>query len=154
MGAVYFYVRRSESLRWLWVVDRLVIVTALASSLVRLGNLFNSEIIGQATTVPWAFVFERVDMIPRHPAQLYESLLYLGLFFFLLHTYKKSKGKIPEGRLTGILLTVVFSGRFLIEFVKENQVAFESGMPLNMGQLLSVPMVALGVWLWVRSLKR
>ena len=154
MGAVYFYVRQSKSLDWLWVVDRMTIVVALASSLIRLGNLFNSEIIGKATTVPWAFIFERVDMIPRHPAQLYESLLYLGLFFFLLHAYKKSKSAIPEGRLTGIFLTFCFSGRFLIEFIKENQVAFEAGMPLNMGQLLSIPMVALGIWLWVRSVKR
>lgn len=127
----------------IWLLDRLALVVPLAGALIRSGNFFNSEIIGLPTQLPWAVVFTRVDMLPRHPAQLYEALCYILIFVLLWHLYRKH----PEpGKLFGWLLTGVFSARFGIEFVKENQVAFENGRLLNMGQLLSIPMIILGIY--------
>lgn len=130
---------------FLWLLDRLVIVVALSAFFIRLGNLFNSEIIGMPTTALWAFVFERIDLIPRHPAQLYEAILYLGLFSLLWKLYQKMGLVFKQGFLFGYFLMLLFSIRFFVEFIKEDQVAFESGMLLNMGQLLSLPFIALGI---------
>lgn len=129
----------------LWLLDRLVIVVALSAFFIRLGNLFNSEIIGMPTDAPWAFVFERIDLIPRHPAQLYEAILYLLIFFILWMQYRLKGLLFKEGFLFGYFLMLLFSVRFFIEFLKEDQVAFESGMILNMGQYLSLPFIALGM---------
>lgn len=149
--SLYVYTKRSAAPSWLWVVDRAVIPAALGSCFIRLGNLFNSEIIGVPTDLPWAFVFERIDNLPRHPAQLYEAICYLLIFLLLKRIYWREGKNVPVGKLSGILFTLVFSARFFIEFIKENQVAFESGMTLNMGQWLSIPIVALGVWLMLRA---
>lgn len=129
----------------LWLLDRLVIAVALAGFFIRLGNLFNSEIIGKPTEAPWAFIFERIDLMPRHPAQLYEAILYLLLFFILWMQYRQRTMFFKEGFLFGYFLMLLFSVRFFIEFLKEDQVAFESGMILNMGQYLSLPFIALGM---------
>lgn len=131
---------------FLWVIDRLVIVVALSGFFIRIGNLFNSEIIGKQTNVFWAFIFERVDFIPRHPAQLYEAICYLIIFFLLWNIYKKRGIHLKKGSLFGLFLILVFSVRFLIEFLKENQEVFENALPINMGQILSIPFILVGLY--------
>ena len=152
--AIYLYVRKKDDLNFLWVVDRLVIFVALAGAFIRIGNLFNSEIYGKPTDVPWAFTFTMRDNIPRHPTQIYEAVCYLIIFFILYRLYQKWKPQIPQGYFLGVFLAGIFGVRFFIEFLKENQVAFEDGLPLNMGQLLSIPLVALGLWLMQWSKKQ
>jgi prolipoprotein diacylglyceryl transferase len=142
--AVFLYSRKYKQ-PLLWVLDRLAIVVALAGCCIRLGNFMNSEIIGSASSVPWAIVFDRVDNIPRHPAQLYEALSYLIIFGSMFILYFRKKGKLKPGFLFGIFLIVLFSMRFLLEFLKENQEGFENGMLLNMGQLLSIPFILIGI---------
>lgn len=152
LTGLWYYTRSRPDQSWLWILDRIVITVALGGCFIRLGNLMNSEIIGLPTEVPWAFVFEKVDQLPRHPAQLYESISCLFLFFFLYFLYMKYKTKTPEGLLFGIFLVVCFGLRFFYEFLKENQEAFEEGMFLNMGQILSIPLVLFGIWVIYRSL--
>ena len=140
----------------LWLLDRLCIAIPVAAAMVRLGNLMNHEIVGSITTVPWAFNFTYggygVADTLRHPAQLYESLVYFALFgFMLLYYFKIAKGNIPAGRTVGILLTVIFTARFFIEFVKEVQVSNEVGMTLNIGQWLSIPFIIIGLWFLIYS---
>jgi phosphatidylglycerol:prolipoprotein diacylglycerol transferase len=143
--AVYLFSKKNPDQPYLWLLDRLSIVVALGGSFVRLGNLFNSEIIGKPANVPWAFIFIREDNIPRHPAQIYESLAYILVFIILFFIYKKYKKDIKTGLLTGLFFIGVFGARFFIEFFKENQVAFEDSMLLNMGQILSIPLVITGI---------
>src|SRR5674476_382087 len=141
---------RKEKKPFIWAIDRVVIVVALAGALIRLGNLMNSEIYGVETTLPWGFVFLRNgESAPKHPTQIYEALTYLFIFILLLRIYWKSKGEYIQGLLISLTLILIFTARFFIEFLKEDQVAFESGMKLNMGQLLSIPFVIGGfVWLY------
>lgn len=127
------------------VFDMIAVATPICACCIRLANLMNSEIIGKATDVPWAFVFERVDMIPRHPAQLYEALAYFVFFLLMVYLYKKLKSP-KRGFFFGLCLTEIFVFRFFIEFLKEDQVAFEEGMTFNMGQLLSIPFVIIGIY--------
>ena len=150
--ALYLFVKHKDQYNYLWLVDRLVVTVALAGFFIRLGNLFNSEIIGKPTDVPWAFIFSKyVDKIPRHPTQLYEALAYLIIFFILYKMYMKYKEKTPPGLLFGVFLTTVFGFRFFVEFLKENQESFEEGMILNMGQILSIPLVILGIYMIITS---
>ncbi|KAB7732602.1 prolipoprotein diacylglyceryl transferase [Rudanella paleaurantiibacter] len=161
--ALWLYSRREGSHKtgqtFLWVTDRIVITVALGGAFIRLGNLMNSEIIGRQTDLPWGFIFMNADYrgltepfkVPRHPAQLYESLSCFVLFFFLLWFWNQRKEKTPRGSMLGIFLIWVFTLRFLYEYVKENQVAFEDTLFLNMGQILSIPAVLLGVYFLVRS---
>jgi len=144
---------------FLWVIDRIVIVTALGGMFIRLGNLMNSEIFGVPTSLPWGFVFplaanpaESTD--PRHPTQLYEAFSYLLIFFFLLWVYYRKQGNPPRGLLLGLFLVLVFAVRILIEFVKEPQVDFERTMVLNMGQWLSIPFVLAGLIFIILSLRK
>lgn len=149
--AVVFYCRKYKQ-SFLWIMDRLGIAVALSGFFIRLGNLFNSEIIGKPTNVSLAFVFKRIDTIPRHPAQLYEAISYLAIFLILWVMYKNMVHKVKNGFLFGCFLVMLFSVRFMVEFVKENQEAFENSMLINMGQILSVPFVAAGFYLmWVKS---
>ena len=150
--AIYLYTKKKK-LNFLWQMDRVVIVTALGGSFIRLGNLFNSEIIGKAADVPWAFIFTRVDNVPRHPTQLYESLGYLIIFLILFFIYKNKYKQLNDGFIFGLFLILLFIFRIFVEFFKENQTGFEEGMAFNMGQLLSVPFVILGVVLIIKSLK-
>ena len=134
----------------LWLLDRLCIVIPIAAAMVRLGNLMNHEIVGSITEVPWAFNFIHggygVSDTLRHPAQLYESGVYFLLYgFMLIYYFKITKGNIPAGRTTGFLLTVIFTARFCIEYVKEVQVNSEIGMMLNIGQWLSIPFIIIGL---------
>jgi len=149
--ALYFYVKNRKGITYLWIFDRVVITVALAGFFIRMGNLFNSEIIGKPTNGSWGFIFTSVDLIPRHPAQLYESIAYLFIFFFLFSFYFRKKGKFKDGLLFGIFLVSVFSFRFFVEFFKEDQSAFEAGMFLNMGQILSIPLILLGFYLLFRT---
>jgi prolipoprotein diacylglyceryl transferase len=150
---IYLYSRsRHPDQSYLWVLDRIVIVTALGGAFIRLGNLFNSEIIGLPTNLPWGFVFVKLNEdFARHPAQLYEAISCVFLFLFLFWLWGKTKEKTPEGRLFGIFVVVLFSLRIFYEFLKENQVDFENGLPLNMGQILSIPMVLIGIYILLKS---
>lgn len=139
---------------YLWILDRLVIVVCFAGALIRLGNLFNSEIYGNPTDLPWGFIFQlRGETVAKHPTQLYEALLYIVLGLVLLFMYRRYLPKLRRGTIFGIFLIVLFGGRFMIEFIKEPQVAFEESMTLNMGQWLSVPFVIAGIIILILSFR-
>ncbi len=153
---------RKFKVNYLWILDRLAIVTALAGACIRVGNLFNSEIYGVQTDLPWGFKFMREalyfnitpeQVVPKHPTQLYEALSYLLVFGILMFLYKNYE-KHKNGFFIGWFLILVFTARFLIEFVKEDQVGFEAGMTLNMGQILSIPFVMAGILLLVIKPKK
>lgn len=151
--ALYIF-SRTEHRPYLWILDRIVIVVALSGFFIRVGNLMNSEIYGVQTSLPWGFVFVRMhETVPKHPTQIYEALSYLAIFVMLCGMYFKSKKAVRPGVLFGFFLTTLFSVRFLIEFIKEDQVGFEKGMALNMGQLLSIPFVLFGTYLLARPKK-
>lgn len=145
--AMYLYVKKVPKMSFLWLADRVVIVVAIAGAFIRTGNFINSEIIGRPTDLPWAIVFQRVDMIPRHPTMLYETVLCIIIFAILWLMYRYYKRQPPEGSIFGTFLIVLFGGRFILEFTKVNQAAFASDWAINMGQWLSVPLVAIGAWL-------
>ena len=139
----------------IWTLDRIVVVVALAGAFIRLGNLMNSEIYGVETALPWGFVFIRnLEIVPKHPTQIYEALTYLLVFVLLFWLYFKTDAKPNPGLLFGIFLVLVFGMRFLIEFIKEDQVAFETGMALNMGQWLSIPFFLAGAGFMAWSLRK
>jgi prolipoprotein diacylglyceryl transferase len=152
--ALYFFSRRHPDLPYLWLLDRIVVPTALGGCFIRLGNLFNSEILGLPTQVPWAFVFSRVDAVPRHPAQLYESFCYAVIFVALLMEYRRRRDQTPPGWLLGWFLVSVFAARFVVEFFKQPQAAFEQHFPISVGQWLSLPFVVLGLVLIWRAARR
>ena len=145
MIALWLYCRKMK-MHYMDVLDMIAVATPICACFIRLANLMNSEIIGKATDVPWAFVFERVDMLPRHPAQLYEAIAYFIFFLLMIFLYKNYGKKLHRGFFFGLCLTEIFVFRFFVEFLKENQVDFENSMSLNMGQWLSVPFVIIGVY--------
>jgi prolipoprotein diacylglyceryl transferase len=153
LTAIYLFSKKKKNYPMLWTFDRIVIVVALAGTFIRLGNLFNSEIIGKPTNVSWAFIFTAVDDLPRHPAQLYESIAYFIIFLILLFIYYKGMEKNKSGLLFGLFLVLVFAFRFFVEFLKENQSGFEESMVLNMGQFLSIPFVLAGIFFITKSFK-
>lgn len=147
----------------IWTFDRLVVPVALVGALIRIGNLFNHEIYGHDTTLPWGFRFienlhgwmagaDPIFTAPCHPTQIYEALAYLALFSLLMVMYWKYNCQERKGLIFGVFLTWLFSARFFIEFIKNVQVEFEEGMALNMGQWLSVPFIIAGVVLIVYAL--
>lgn len=155
---LYFFSRKNKK-PFIWILDRIVIVVALSGFFIRTGNLMNSEIFGDVTTLPWGFIFKRYyihsyTLDPRHPTQIYEALSYLTIFIILFRGYWKKKGNIKPGILFGWFLVLVFGVRFFIEFIKVPQVGFEEHMLLNMGQLLSIPFVALGIYMIIRAQKK
>ncbi|MFA5803559.1 MAG: prolipoprotein diacylglyceryl transferase [Melioribacteraceae bacterium] len=152
--ALILYTRKKKEISFLWIMDRVVITVALSGFFIRMGNLFNSEIIGKPTNGNCGFVFVSVDNIPRHPAQLYEAIAYLLIFIFLLSFYFRVKGKFKNGLLFGLFLVSVFGFRFFVEFFKENQSLFEQNLFLNMGQLLSIPFVIIGIYFLFRKDKK
>ena len=142
-------------------LDAIAVTAPLTAACIRLGNFMNSEIIGEPTGGTWGIIFARVDSIPRHPGQLYESLSYFCLFGAMLFLYRKTRMFSENGKLFGIFLTAVFVFRIIIETVKENQSSFESSMPVNMGQILSIPFIIAGLFLifkakikWFESKKK
>lgn len=152
--ALILFVRKSGK-TYLWTLDRVVIVVALGGFFIRMGNLMNSEIYGHFTSLPWGFIFVRDGQAdPRHPTQIYEALSYLLLFFALMAYYRKNFKTMKEGTIFGIFLIVLFGVRFLIEFVKEPQVAFEQTMALNMGQWLSIPFILTGIGLLIYTKRK
>ena len=182
--ALLLYVKRKQVPLW-QVLDNIAIATGTTACFIRLGNLMNSEIIGNVTTVPWAFEFVQRDGLPRHPAQLYEAMAYLLLFVIMIIIYRKDRKtfangsssvtthpssvtphpspltphpssvtKLGTGFYFGLCLTYIFTFRFFVEFLKKNQVDFEEGLPLDMGQLLSIPFVIIGVYCMLRARKK
>lgn len=164
MLAIILYSRKVK-LNLMHILDNVAIVTPICAFAIRMGNLMNSEIIGRPTDVPWAFIFERVDTLPRHPGQLYEALCYASFFVVEWMIYRASLKKsvieryassqpskplfnirVGSGFYFGLCLFLIFFSRIFVELTKENQVDFESGMIFNMGQLLSVPFVLLGLY--------
>lgn len=152
MIALWLYVRKTKLSIWT-VLDNIAIATGSMACCIRLGNLMNSEIIGKITDVPWAFIFERVDAVPRHPGQLYEAIAYAILFIVMWVMHKKMPQKIGTGWYFGFCLTYIFTFRFFIEYTKEIQEAFEASLPLDMGQILSIPFILLGTYCMVRAKK-
>ena len=162
--AVLVYAR-SDHRSALWVLDRLGIAVAPVAALIRVGNLFNHEIYGHVTSMPWGFRFienigawsrgaEPVYTEPCHPTQIYEALCYLAVFAVNAYLYYKTDARNRRGLLLGVFFTGVFGSRFLIEYVKNVQVSFEEGMILDMGQILSIPFIVGGIWLMVRAMRR
>ena len=155
---------RKNKVTFLWTADRIAIVAPLAGAIIRLGNLFNSEIVGDVTTMPWGFKFLRlypnwpVESVPaQHPTQLYEALCYFAIFGILFLLYRFTKLSRHEGFIFGATMVGIFLSRFLLEFIKVEQVGWENGMFFNMGQWLSLPFVLIGialmVWSWLRGEK-
>lgn len=147
---LYLYIRHS-GVKALTVLDNMGICAGITATFIRLGNLMNSEIIGRVTDVPWAFIFERVDTYPRHPGQLYEAIAYFCFFLLILAVYKRHPEKVGTGLFFGLCLSLIFTFRFFIEYTKEVQEAFEDSLPIDMGQILSIPFIIIGVVCVIRS---
>jgi phosphatidylglycerol:prolipoprotein diacylglycerol transferase len=148
--SLYMYSKKYK-IKYLKILDLISIVGPLGATFIRLANLMNSEMIGNPTTMPWAFIFKRVDNIPRHPSQLYEAISYLIIFIIIFTIYKTKNIKLGNGFFFGLAITLVFTMRILIEFLKINQVEFEEGMKLNMGQILSIPFVIIGLYFVLKN---
>jgi phosphatidylglycerol---prolipoprotein diacylglyceryl transferase len=145
LTAIWLFARK-EKRNYFWILDRIAIVVALSGFFIRMGNLMNSEIYGVETTMPWGFVFLRNhEVAPKHPTQIYEALAYLAIFILLYRIYWNKKGEHIQGLLISLICILVFTARFFIEFLKEDQVAFEASMKINMGQWLSIPFILLGL---------
>lgn len=163
--ANWIYSKKVTHRSMLFTFDRLVVPVALVGALIRLGNLFNHEIYGHATNLPWAFRFvtnlhswrqgaEPIFSDPSHPTQIYEALCYIAVFILLMNLYFKKQAWKKEGLIFGIFLNGIFLTRFFIEFIKNDQEAFESDMILNMGQLLSLPFIITGCYLIYKALTK
>lgn len=151
--ALYFYYRKTRH-SMIETLDLIAVIAGVLFGFIRIGNFMNSEIIGMPTSKPWGIIFERVDNVPRHPAQLYEAISYFIVFSIMIILYMKLRNRVSSGFLFGLGTVLFFSVRFLIEFVKENQVGFEEGMALNMGQLLSIPFIVVGIGFIIYGLRK
>jgi len=151
--ALLLYVKKTKVPMWT-VLDNIAIATGTTACFIRLGNLMNSEIIGRVTDVPWAFIFERVDQMPRHPGQLYEAIAYAVFFVVSWVLYRRRPDRVGTGFFFGLCLFYIFLFRFFIEYTKEIQEAFEAGLPLDMGQILSIPFILIGGWFMVKGWKK
>jgi len=152
--ALLIFSRRNPEFSLWWLLDRISVFTVMTGAFIRLGNLMNSEILGKPTDGSWGVIFKRVDLIPRHPAMVYESICYALIFVFTYRLYLKKKQNTPPGLLFGLVITLIMSCRFVIEFFKEHQSAFEKDLPLDMGQILSIPFVLVGlviIWLALKG---
>jgi len=163
--AVWLYSRKVTKESIFWTLDRVMVPTGFAAAMIRFGNLTNHEIFGGPTDMPWGFRFvenmhwwrqgaEPIFTEPSHPTQIYEALVYLLVFGVTMYMYWKTTAVKREGLITGVGILMIFVARFFIEFIKHEQVAFEYGMLLNMGQLLSIPFIIWGIWLIVRATKQ
>ena len=162
--SLWLYIRKYK-LSYLWLIDRIVIVVAIGGAFIRTGNFFNSEIYGLPTDLSWGVMFMRdklydtatgalLPVVPRHPTQIYEALSYILIFITLFLFYRKRHDKVRDGYIFGVFMILLFSVRFFIEFVKNDQVAFEAGMSFNMGQLLSLPFILAGIFFVVWTKQR
>ena len=152
--ALLLYVRKTK-LTMVWTLDHLAVAAPLFSAFVRFGNFMNSEIIGNVTDAPWGVVFVQAgETLPRHPAQLYESIAYLVIFLVGLLLYRKYNNRMGKGLFLGYCLFTIFTFRFFVEFIKEEQVAFEEGMTLIMGQWLSIPLIITGAYYMIKGIKK
>lgn len=150
--AVWAFSKKFPDSGFFWTADRMTLPFALGGAFVRIGNFFNSEILGRPTDVSWAVVFTREDMLPRHPSMLYESFLYFLVFIGLAATYRYYKNSPPVGVLSGLFMIGIFVSRFLIEYTKERQPGFDETLAfLSMGQILSIPFILFGIWLLVKK---
>jgi phosphatidylglycerol:prolipoprotein diacylglycerol transferase len=149
--STWLFSRKRPDQPLLWLLDRVVVVVALSGLLIRLGNFFNSEILGTVADVPWAIVFDRLDPLPRHPVQLYEAISYGLIFVLLFGLLERHWKRMIPGQLLGLFLILVFGVRFVLEFFKTQQTDFILPGPLAMGQWLSIPAVAAGFWLLWRA---
>ena len=156
--AMYFYAKKHLEKPWLFILDRLAIMVALSGLFIRMGNFFNSEIVGKATNSDFGVIFKsNGEDFARHPTQIYEAFSYLTLFFVMWYLYWKTNIKEKTGFLFGLFMTVLWLMRFLIEFLKEEQVeGRENGFFnfFNTGQVLSIPLILIGIWLMVRTFKK
>jgi phosphatidylglycerol---prolipoprotein diacylglyceryl transferase len=153
--ALWFAARTAQPrLPFLWLIDRVSMPAALGAVFVRFANFLNSEIVGIPTLGQWGVVFESVDVLPRHPAQLYEAVAYAFIFAVLLALYRRSGKRTPDGLLFGVLMVLVFSARIVIEFFKTPQAAYETGQFFSVGQYLSLPFVMLGAAMIFRAVRR
>ena len=151
---LWIYSRKKKDQPFLWLLDRIALAAVPGGALIRIGNFFNSEIYGYHSTLPWAVIFRRIDLLPRHPSQLYESFVCLIGFFILAVLYRKYKNKYSAGLLSGVFLTFIFSTRFLLEFLKEPQAAYTTDLALNTGQIVSIPFLITGLILICRTLNK
>ncbi|MDZ7681858.1 MAG: prolipoprotein diacylglyceryl transferase [Fodinibius sp.] len=149
--AMYLFVDKKRDMNFLWLADRVVVVVAIAGAFIRTGNFMNSEIVGKPTDMAWGIIFSRLDMVPRHPTMLYEALLCILVFGILWKVYYSYDKHPPEGSLFSLFLSILFSGRILLEFTKIDQARFASEWVLNMGQWLSIPLVVIGLWLMIKK---
>lgn len=160
VSALILYSRKADNPSFLWLADRVVIAVALGGALIRTGNLFNSEIYGKPTDVPWGFVFVHetdfrlLPLVPRHPTQLYEAFFCLFLFALTFYLWKQKRQVLPEGTILGLFLVLLFGFRFMVEFLKNSQESFENEMVINMGQWLSLPAILMGFFVLVYAQKR
>ncbi|MFI3294463.1 MAG: prolipoprotein diacylglyceryl transferase [Rikenellaceae bacterium] len=151
---IWLYSRKWKT-PYIWFLDRIGIVVAIGGACIRMGNLFNSEIYGTPTDLPWGFIFVRDGQtMPMHPTQIYEAIGYMVIFAVLAHLYWRTKVADRRGVLFGLFLIMLFGLRFLVETIKNVQSPFEQGMTLNMGQWLSIPFVVAGVIILIIALKR
>jgi prolipoprotein diacylglyceryl transferase len=162
--AIYFFSKYVSHRSMLWTFDKLVVPTGLVAALIRLGNLINHEIYGRPTDLPWGFLFvenlpqwrqgaEPIFSLPSHPTQIYEAICYTLIFVLCMWLYFKKEAWKKEGLIFGVFMFCLFTARFFIEFVKNNQEEFEQGMLLNMGQLLSIPFILAGIYFVWRAVK-
>lgn len=148
--SIWIYTKKNAGVNFIWVTDRIALPFALGGMFVRIGNFFNSEILGRETDVSWAVIFTSQDLIPRHPSMLYEAACYFVLFLILVAVYRFYRNSPPLGALTGLFMVGIFLARFFIEYTKERQPGFDETLTfLSMGQLLSIPLVLIGLWILV-----
>ena len=163
--AIYFYSKYVSRQSMLWTFDKLVVPTGLVAALIRIGNLINHEVYGLPTDRPWGFRFienlhawrqgaEPIFSAPSHPTQIYEAVCYLLTFVLCMWLYFKKDAWKKEGLIFGIFMICIFTARFFIEFLKNNQEDFEAAMPINMGQCLSIPFIVTGIYFVVRAWRR
>ncbi len=147
IAALYIYAKQNK-LSFAWLLSRLTLPGMIVAASVRIGNLFNSEILGLPSDKPWAVIFSRVDMIPRHPVQLYESISYIIILLILLFVYVRSKPDFATRILPGLFLTLLFGVRFILEYFKTRQADYTTSVPFTTGQLLSIPEIVVGI-VWI-----
>ncbi|MBU2018835.1 MAG: prolipoprotein diacylglyceryl transferase [Bacteroidetes bacterium] len=157
--ALYFYSKKVIQKPYLWILDRIAVAATITACFIRLGNLVNSEIVGIPTDLPWAFSFTHFyneelgmyDATPRHPAQLYEAICYLFTFGFLSFLYYKKKAYEHAGKLFGWFMVLTWGARFMVEFIKIGQTDRDFTWALNTGQMLSIPLIGVGIYFLIRK---